>query len=413
MPNQTDPNKPADQPVSPVTSAGSMPMHTDLPPLPPDFQNVVPSDSGSAPPINSTTPSAIEEQSTSSGSAAPPDLPPMVTSSPKKKFGSGKIIATILGLLLLVGGVGTGVYLTQQNQNPNSKAYLTCGSCDAGKSCNHQTGQCEANVTNTNTSDQTGGCGSGYYACSRGCCAVGGTSLNGPGGGGCGADQHLCTCSAGGACVPNATTCTTYCGGSYISDNTTLGPNSNNQIDPNTGNTIDGTPSGNCANNQRHAGDCFVTTSIGFVVDPVTGAVGAACNGPHYTTCAAGYTCSNQDCVPNTTTNSGGPTPTPPTAAGSCQAVKAYSSTWTLLTGADLSALHSGSVINFCVAGTATGTGAFDKGKFTINTVVQAETTTKGSGAAVNDYCQNYTIPTAITTFNVSAQIHHSVLGWF
>ena len=61
-----------------------------------------------------------------SGSAAPADdvLMPLTVaaSQPRKKFAGGKIIATILGLFLLVGGVGAGVYLTGQNQNPQEKA---------------------------------------------------------------------------------------------------------------------------------------------------------------------------------------------------------------------------------------------------------------------------------------------------
>ena len=48
--------------------------------------------------------------------------PIVTTTTPKKKFAGGKIIATILGLFLLVGGVGAGVYLTGQNQNVNEKS---------------------------------------------------------------------------------------------------------------------------------------------------------------------------------------------------------------------------------------------------------------------------------------------------
>ncbi|EKE06361.1 MAG: hypothetical protein ACD_19C00016G0034 [uncultured bacterium] len=74
---------------------------------------------------------------TNTGSAAPTDdivstvMPAVTTSStPKKKFAGGKIIATILGLFLLVGGVGAGVYLTQQNQNINEKAGGICQHCE-------------------------------------------------------------------------------------------------------------------------------------------------------------------------------------------------------------------------------------------------------------------------------------------
>ncbi len=123
MPNQTDPNQNS-QPT------GSIPppipaQTTDLPPLP-DFMTA---DSSSQKP---PTPPAVTEtvnvstnttpaQSDQAGSAAPINLPQMVA-SPRKKFGGGKIIATILGLFLLVGGVGAGIILIGQNQDINEKA---------------------------------------------------------------------------------------------------------------------------------------------------------------------------------------------------------------------------------------------------------------------------------------------------
>jgi hypothetical protein len=71
--------------------------------------------------------------------------------------------------------------------------------------------------------------------------------------------------------------------------------------------------------------------------------------------------------------------------------------------------LGVGKTVNFCVLGTASE-GTFDRAKFTINTVAQTETTTKRP--TTNDYCQSYTIPSGVTTFNVTAQIHHVTLGW-
>jgi hypothetical protein len=114
------------------------------------------------------------------------------------------------------------------------------------------------------------------------------------------------------------------------------------------------------------------------------------------------------------TTNCGGGTPTPaptvpPIVTAQCQNIKAYNSSWTVLTSAQLSALAPATVVNFCVVGSAT-TGVFDKAQFTINSVAQAETTTQRPGS--QDFCQNYTIPAATTTFAVTAQIHHVTLGW-
>lgn len=110
------------------------------------------------------------------------------------------------------------------------------------------------------------------------------------------------------------------------------------------------------------------------------------------------------DCKGANPPGGGGPT-------GSCLNVKAYSSTWTPLTSSDLPKLKPDAVVNFCVAGSATS-GTFDKAQFKIGGDLKGETTTKGQGAAANDYCQNYTIQPSDTTVNVKAKIHHTNLGW-
>ena len=96
----------------------SMPVHNDLPPLP-DYmtQSDISETQNTPPPV----PQVESSASGLLGSAAPSDLPPMV-SSPKKKFGGKKIIATILGIFLLVGGIGAGIVLTQQQQLFQQKA---------------------------------------------------------------------------------------------------------------------------------------------------------------------------------------------------------------------------------------------------------------------------------------------------
>ena len=128
-------------------------------------------------------------------------------------------------------------------------------------------------------------------------------------------------------------------------------------------------------------------------------------------------TISTTGCGPGPT-NPPQPTspPTPgPTAV--CQSVKAYSSTWTLLTTTQLSALTSGTTINLCVSGTASS-GSFDKAKFTItsrsgevgNANVYPETTVKRPGS--QDFCQSYTLTAGVRSVDVTAQIHHPTLGW-
>jgi|GEM_PF-6176819 len=55
------------------------------------------------------------------------DLPPVITPPPLHKEGGTKtqgkkIVATIFGILILVGGVGAGVFLTKQNQDIRERA---------------------------------------------------------------------------------------------------------------------------------------------------------------------------------------------------------------------------------------------------------------------------------------------------
>ena len=71
--------------------------------------------------VETNLPPMIHEQSSPpTGSAAPNDdviMPAVVTTTQKKNFAGGKIIATILGLFILIGGTGAGVYLVQQQQD--------------------------------------------------------------------------------------------------------------------------------------------------------------------------------------------------------------------------------------------------------------------------------------------------------
>lgn len=381
MPNQNPTQDP--QNITPSPS-DTIPVQTDLPPLPPDFQNV-PADNPSISPTIQPPSQSVDN----SGSAAPSDLPPMIA-TPKKKFGGGKIIATILGIFLLVGGVGTGVYLVRQQQTINSQA----GGCTDTSGCyydgqyfasSEDLGSYRATLADNDdraqvidtiqeqtaqenqgsTNNECGGPGQKVceVVCEGGSCHYGnvGFDINNP---------------------PAGITC--------------------NRLNC-WANTSPPVPSGNCANNQ---GSCLVSTRIGVAPD------GKVCDGPHYTTCAAGYTCRNYDCVPPEliqTTSSDTPPPSGSSTA-SCQNVKAYDSVWTPLTSTGLSTLSTGTVVNFCVTGTTTS-GTFDKAKFTINGTVQTETTTTRPSST--DFCQSYTIPVGVSVFNVSAQIHHTTLGWF
>lgn len=116
-------------------------------------------------------------------------------------------------------------------------------------------------------------------------------------------------------------------------------------------------------------------------------------------------------------TPSGSPSPTPSSPPGGttttahCGSVKAYNTSWKELTSADLSKLEAGDKVRFAAKGIASS-GNFDKARFTINGTVRSEVTQKRSGT--DDFYDEYTIPTGVTTFNVKAEVHHQQQNkWF
>jgi hypothetical protein len=157
MPNQDSPvqnpnpisppiNKPADQTTTPPVAPIIFPQ-SDLPPLSPDFQNMSGGNTADAP----SQPN-IPSIDSDAGSGAPPDAPSVI-SKPKKKFGGGKIIATILSILLIVGGVGAGIYLVGQQQ-----LFVQKASAPGSLTICHSTGA-DANPYIVNHPDKTGDAG--------------------------------------------------------------------------------------------------------------------------------------------------------------------------------------------------------------------------------------------------------------
>lgn len=456
-------------------------------------QPVIPTmdDTTTPPMINSQQPTVNSEQptpitshqspATDSGSAAPSEdivMPPIITtSSPKKKFAGGKIIATILGLFLLVGGVGAGIILVGQNQNVNEKASegdscdstdpVACGiGTDLGCSCpdwlppNERLSQCKCAIVPDNQVH----CGNTICPVGYGCnrnktpgdgrddfCEQGGS---GGGKGGCwegkvdcppGTVINLgqpvnvfCSRNEASAAKPICSTGTAQkqtdvcCGGEDKDGEGTCGnpqfitynccPVDSPPVCTDTTSTYTKTvlhptnPTGACwefdqfGQFRRDTYKSHVNTNCGRRPgrDEETGEPNYACD--YIVTCERKVT----TCVCGTNTP---PPTTAPTAQ--CQNVKAYSSTWALLTNAQLAALAPNTSINFCVTGIANGTPSsgvgpldvpgFDRARFTINGVLQNETTTRPNEFG---FCQAYVIPAGVTTFNVTAQIHHTTLGW-
>ena len=354
----------------------------------------------SSPPIIFTEEDALPPMpQENSGSAAPADdiVMPIITTSPtpKKKFAGGKIIATILGLFLLVGGIGAGVFLVNQNQNINEKA-------DGNSySCNTECGGCTTSCTveNFNWDGNQYIVPTGSYSIKTKCAGVNtmprGCScpqISDPwleGSNSCltpGIERYFVR---GGPGKTNGWD-SNYCGTQQVDITWGQSPlvwHSIANIDSSVCNQATTPPSvGVCAPTHYN---CLSGVSNGGYTD----------NATLWT-----WNCNNTPCVEIMST-----------ATAQCQNIKAYTETWTLLTNAQLALLHPTNKVNFCVTGSATG-GSFDKARLTINGVLQTETITKRPGN--DDYCQLYPIPglvggtPPVTTFNITAEIHHVTLGW-
>lgn len=126
--------------------------------------------------------------------------------------------------------------------------------------------------------------------------------------------------------------------------------------------------------------------------------------------CAINEICVSNQCVATEASASPTPTPSPsptPTAGGQCTAVKAYDTTWNLLTSSDLAKLKAGDTIRLTVTGTATQ-GEFDAARFTINGSPKPQVTTKRQNT--NDFYYEYTIPDGVTDFEIKGELHHAEL---
>lgn len=116
--NQSDPNYSSQQSGNPTVQqpAAAPPVifpQSDLPPFPPVFQDLPENDKTTGQLVDQPTmPPAVNGDNTLD---TQPDIS-SINPKPKKRFGKGKIIATILGIVVLVGGVGAGVLMTQQQQ---------------------------------------------------------------------------------------------------------------------------------------------------------------------------------------------------------------------------------------------------------------------------------------------------------
>lgn len=116
-------------------------------------------------------------------------------------------------------------------------------------------------------------------------------------------------------------------------------------------------------------------------------------------------------------------TPTPPPVGASCSKIQAYSvannnptvaSNWNALSSLELSKLEVGDVVYFTVYGSGLGT-TFDKARFRVNpgnssSLSWVESTIKKPGS--EEYYYKYTIPSGATTISTDAQVHTEAGDW-
>ena len=481
MPDQNNPMDPSSTPaqVNPPSEPTQMPEpptdipSMDAPPFPPE-------------PIEGAAP--ID---TTSGSAAPSfDIPPVVTPAEKPKRGGRKVIATILGLLVLVGGLGAGVILVRQQQDIRERAqsptcYAECiaagntpsecrglpacatscvglsisvcqntagcrwsngvcvtttvsqtptpppppstprpttsscvglsiSACSARSDCYWSANNCLPRVASPSPSCNTGSCyndclcrGNTPSECSAGCPAASPTTPS------CQTGQTLCTDANGNRACRDLRYDSRNCGACGRTCDTAAGQTCwQSSCVASTGGADGPCPAGyTSGGSNRDAaeeaceGRCGVRESPtanricenGEFMRPGTGTIPNWC-----------YRCVGT----GGGTSAPAPTSPPPgtTPTAQCLDVKAYNTSWTQLTVAQLSQLRAGDRVRFTVAGTSVGGGSIDRARFRINGVTRPEVTQKKPGT--EEYYDEYIIPSGTTTFSIHAQIHHTTLGW-
>jgi len=446
MPDNSDPNAINPVPVTPIF--GETPPTEPAPPTLPSMDSDVPpppEPTGGAGPV---------------GDLQGLGIPPVITPSKPKGRVSRRMVATILGILVLVGGLGAGVVLVQQQQDIRERAATTAcktdANCDKGYVC--KSGTCVLSTTPSpkpTPNCTIGSCyenclcrGNSDVECRAGCPTATPTPPPCPSGSQCQgiANQNECvlnrsgtwqSCSGAGGtgtglgtcCVPGGTGGTVTCQTGQIVCKGSC-------VDPRYDSSNCGSCGRACAKEERcWANECVSTTTTQLCPTGYTSggrnrdAAEEACEG----VCGVRETpTANRICENATIVNAGTAmvpnwcydckgtgggtitetTPPPPGGEESaqCLAVQAFDSSWTLLTADKLSTLNVGDIVRFAIGGTAT-TGTNDKAKFKINGVDRSEVTQKRPGT--DEYYDEYTVPEGVSSFTIGAQLHNTVLGWF
>ena len=345
-----------------------------------------------------------ENQSTSDNLPTPVQetgLEASVTAPSKNnKKRSTKVIATVLGIILLIGAVGVGVFLVSQQQE------IRIGAWDCRNYVFEVNEDGVVSAQNGSTRDETSQQAKVYINGNL-VATLDVPALN------AGDAATLGNVDVGDACsfsweVIGTKDCRNS-GGRERSVSLTLGQYTFTWVGPPqlshaTTTFCDGSSTGKVDYNEP--GD---STTVNFTKDlqSVEG-FGGGCTESASRVCVQP---SPTQGVTPTPTKIPTPTPVPtlPPIGAACHNVTAYDSEWNLLSGFDLSSLNAGDVVRFVVGGD-TDSGFFDKARFTINGTLRPEVTSKRPGT--EEFYDEYIIPAGVTSFTVDAQIHHSSLGW-
>ncbi len=405
MPDKSDPTTT----VNPVPVTPNLPsMDSDVPPPP------APEPTGGAGPT---------------GDLQGFGIPPVITPTKPGRRVNRRMVATILGLFVLVGGLGAGLVLVRQQQDIRKKAALAepCNICASNKictkvasvpSCSPELNECVspgspcgATATSTPIPPESTPASWGSQCRAQGGECVFETTL-------CGEEFGTSDCTGGNyKCCKTGTVETpkppSSCDTAYTQTNRQCVYDNN---------LCEGSFIGGNGGKQY----CYkVKAEWGW-----TAVSGCAC--PEGRNVAPGGYCLTSESCTWTGGNYGpgircqdAPDPNCQTATNppenpqyQCQNVKAYNSDWKLLTAEQLSTLKAGDKIRFTISGTAT-VGAIDKAAFQINGGPDQETSQKkpadptAKAGVPDEFYIEYTIPAGTTSFNITAKLHHSTLGWF
>lgn len=353
----------------------------------------------------------------------------------KRKM-SGKIIATVFGLMLLIAGIGAGLVLVSKQQLINQKAAGCTPGCSDTQTCinNVCRNYC---AQGSLVSLDMASCTPTTATISQAASCTG--SLN----------ATLYYCPGGlsnGVCLENPTSAGPYTGGQTVDIATLLGNrcgaiqldvSSNSGVPEGCGTVTYYSTATNCGGG---GGSCGVTCSdwCTSCTDPAacanncpigyTNLGSTHCNwdGSNVGPCTNGLSaCYKQgnSCLPPSTnpptatptappTIAPTPTPTPIVIppAPACYAIKAYDSNWNQLTTTQLSALAPNTGIYFTVVGAS---GNFDSARFTINGIQLAPTTLTKPGTT-DEFYTLYTTQGGVTNVGVLGQLHDTVTNqWY